>query len=285
MPEALADSGQIALVGASNNGTYDGDVVLGLRDESTGETSQTTAAISMPDWCSGANPGGGSRPLAITAQRGSRSGSDGAACGLYATAAIDVPEGQDLVSVTVPDNEKMHLFAIASDAPVWVHPELTATAPDSIGQGAPVAIDVSVDPAAPGSVRIYEGDRLLGEWSTRSREPAPAITDLAVGRHELTAVFVPDDRIAWSGAEAAPVTIEVTAAEPTEPAEPTGPAAPDRPGTPATAPPSADAVEGLSDTGADPALWLAALAVGALGLITTAGTRREATRATKGETR
>ncbi|MFC7580227.1 GH92 family glycosyl hydrolase [Schaalia naturae] len=285
MPEALADSGQIALVGASNNGTYDGDVVLGLREESTGETSQTTAAISMPDWCSGANPGGGSRPLAITAQRGSRSGSDGAACGLYATAAIDVPEGQDLVSVTVPDNEKMHLFAIASDAPVWVHPELTATAPDSIGQGAPVAIEVSVDPAAPGSVRIYEGDRLLGEWSTRSREPAPAITDLAVGRHELTAVFVPDDRIAWSGAEAAPVTIEVTAAEPTEPAEPTGPAAPDRPGTPATAPPSADAVEGLSDTGADPALWLAALAVGALGLITTAGTRREATRATKGETR
>lgn len=305
VPQALAASTQISLVGASNNGSFSGQVRLGLRDAVSGEVSSIDRSVTMPDWCSGTNPQGGARPLAIPAQRGTRTGSEPAQCGLYSTVVLDVPEGSQLVSLTLPDSEKMHLFAIASDAPVWQTTAVEATpAQATVGAGAVVPLSVRVTPAgAPGTVRVYEGDQLLAEATRGGSEDGNdgssgvtefSIKGLGAGTHELNAVFVPSDPISYSASSAESVTVEVeapvTPTDPTDPGTPTDPTDPGVPTDPTGPPvpvdldsqPGAGAhdggsvvagQEGLARTGfAGSALAVMALTAG-LGTLLTAGAR------------
>lgn len=313
LPAALASSSRIALVGASNNGTFSGELRLGLRDTVSGATSTVSRSVTMPDWCSGDRPGGGATALAITSARGSRTGSDGARCGLYSTAVLDVPEGKELVSLTLPDtadSRKMHLFAIASDAPVWQETTTTATvSAPKVQRGEPVTVTVGVTPVGvAGRVLVYEGDQQLAEATIGtggdSSDHRIPVDGLSTGGHGLRAVFVPTDAVAYSGSSAEPVTVEVTdgsgtgdptdpadPADPTDPAEPTDPGDPADPGEPdgseqsgtVPTPVSSSSPEGtdLAHTGFGSTTVAAVTLIGLLGLMTTTATRLTVARRTR----
>lgn len=259
LPEALASSGQIALVGAANNGSFSEEIVLGLQDEKTGDTSDVTTEVALPDWCSGKNPEDGSTVLGVPSQRGGKNGAEGANCGLYATQPVNIPEGQNLISIQLPNNSKMHLFAIATDAPQWVEPELTAgvaavaeVAEVAANEGADadveaasgeLTIQAKLDPEAAGTIRVYEGREALADSAVDSGSAEVVVTGLDAGEHELRVAFIPDDFVAWSATSADLIAVEVDdeqdpGTDPSDPGtDPTEPGTdPSDPGTDPTDP-------------------------------------------------
>src|SRR5690606_33576233 len=62
------------------------------------------------------SPEPGNVTVAKAGARGDRENVQKIGCGLYATAPVEIPEGKVLTSVTLPDDERFHVFAIATDA-------------------------------------------------------------------------------------------------------------------------------------------------------------------------
>ncbi|HWK92702.1 MAG TPA: GH92 family glycosyl hydrolase [Luteimicrobium sp.] len=109
---ALGKARTIAFVGAGASGTQTGEVTLGFADG----TSQKVP-VTLTDWCSG-SPAQGNVLVGRTAHRssGNGTGTDGVACGLFATDPVALPAGKALASITWSTNTKLHVFAVASDA-------------------------------------------------------------------------------------------------------------------------------------------------------------------------
>ena len=109
---ALGKAHRIAFVGAGASGNQTGDVTLGYSDGTTQKVS-----VTLTDWCSG-TPAQGNVLLGRTAHRssGGGTGTDGVACGLFATDPVTLTAGKHLATITWSTNAKLHVFAVASDA-------------------------------------------------------------------------------------------------------------------------------------------------------------------------
>jgi predicted alpha-1,2-mannosidase len=110
VPEAQRGTRTLSLVGTATHGTQRGDLVLGFADG----TSQTVQ-VALSDWCTG-SPEPDNILVAKPGARGNGTGTDRFGCGLYATAPVTVPDGKVLTSVTLPTNQRFHVFAVATDA-------------------------------------------------------------------------------------------------------------------------------------------------------------------------
>lgn len=108
VPEPLREATRIAVVGTSTHGTHGGDLLLTFTDGTT-----ESAEVALPDWC---GEPGDAVEVARPSARGSGTDVQNIGCGLFSTAPIPLPEGKDLASITLPDDERLHVFAIATDA-------------------------------------------------------------------------------------------------------------------------------------------------------------------------
>ncbi len=89
---------------------------------------------------------------------------------------------------------------------------LTASPMSPLAQGSPVTLTATVTPAAAGMVQFKDGTANLGSPVAVSNGTAVGSAPmLAVGSHQLTAVFTPTDSTAFSSSTSAPVTVMVTA--------------------------------------------------------------------------
>jgi hypothetical protein len=123
VPEHLRSARHLSVVGTSTHGTHGGGLVLGFADG----TSQTVD-VRLSDWCTG-SPEPGNITVAKAGARGDRENVQKIGCGLYATAPVAIPEGKVLTSVTLPTDERFHVFAIATDATGIVpEPQVEVTA-------------------------------------------------------------------------------------------------------------------------------------------------------------
>ncbi|GAB4083830.1 hypothetical protein GCM10028784_04600 [Myceligenerans cantabricum] len=109
VPESLSGTTRLAVVGTSTHGTHGGDLVLGFTDGTT-----EVADVALADWCGA--PATGNAVVARPSQRGDGTTVQDVGCGLFATAPVALPEDKELASITLPDDERMHVFAIATDA-------------------------------------------------------------------------------------------------------------------------------------------------------------------------
>lgn len=110
VPEHLRSARHLSVVGTSTHGTHGGGLVLGFADGSS-----QTVDVRLSDWCTG-SPEPGNITVAKAGARGDRENVQKIGCGLYATAPVAIPEGKVLTSVTLPSDERFHVFAIATDA-------------------------------------------------------------------------------------------------------------------------------------------------------------------------
>lgn len=107
--EEAADAGRLLFVGSATHGDQRGTATVTFTDGSTAK-----ADLSFGDWT---EPGGGRDPVfgntvvAHTAYRNQASG-QGPSAFVYATEPFRVPAGKHLKSVTLPENDKLHVFAL-----------------------------------------------------------------------------------------------------------------------------------------------------------------------------
>ncbi|QDZ15642.1 glycoside hydrolase family 92 protein [Humibacter ginsenosidimutans] len=133
---ALGSATEIALVGAGNNGDHGGQLLLKYAD---GSTQTVTATLS--DWCT-PDASTGDISLPAPGVRGDHTGTQNIGCGLYSTQPITLT-GKGLSSITWPDDQKMHVFAVASDAAP------TAPKAPSLGIGGTAAVGETVTAGSP----------------------------------------------------------------------------------------------------------------------------------------
>ncbi|WP_426310654.1 HtaA domain-containing protein [Cellulosimicrobium sp. E-16] len=91
-----------------------------------------------------------------------------------------------------------------------------ASSATSAVEGTAVTLTATVAPKAAGTVRFTDGDTTLGTAAVTDGAAPHRATGLAVGKHVVTATFVPADPVAFVGSVSAPVTVTVTA-KPTAP--------------------------------------------------------------------
>lgn len=115
--------------------------------------------------------------------------------------------------------------------------QLTASPASPVTQGTPVTLTATITPtAAAGTVQFKDGTSDLGTPVDVSNGTASTSTMLAVGSHQLTAVFTPTNPATYGSSKSPAVTVVVTAA--TAPTGPTAATAPTAPTAP-TGPPAA----------------------------------------------
>ncbi len=103
------DARRLLFVGSATHGDHRGSATVTFTDGTT-----ATADLSFGDWVM---PGGGSTPVfgnTVVARTDHRnqSGGPGAPAYVFATAPFSVPEGKTIQSVTLPENPKLHVFAV-----------------------------------------------------------------------------------------------------------------------------------------------------------------------------
>ena len=123
--------------------------------------------------------------------------------------------------------------------------QLTTSPASSVAQGNPVTLTATITPtAAAGTVQfkdqIKDQSSDLGSPVVVSNGAASvSMSDLAVGKHQLTAVFTPTNPATYGPSPSPTVTFTVTApaapAAPVAPAAPAAPVAPAAPAAPAAA--------------------------------------------------
>jgi len=132
----LGHATKIAFIGAASIATQTSDVILGYADG----TSQTVS-VTLTDWCSDA-PAGGNSSLGRTPKRWFQGSEQALSCGLWYTPTTTLRTTSTLASITWPQNQNFHVFAVATDATPAVLPVSgTVTLPASIGVGHAVALD------------------------------------------------------------------------------------------------------------------------------------------------
>ncbi|MFD6179504.1 MULTISPECIES: GH92 family glycosyl hydrolase [unclassified Isoptericola] len=109
VPGARSGARKVSVVGTATHGTQRGTLRLGFADGSSSDVD-----VAVTDWCAG-SPDAGNVLVAKPGGRGNGTGVDNFGCGLYATAPVAVPAGKELTSVTLPDNPRLHVFAVATD--------------------------------------------------------------------------------------------------------------------------------------------------------------------------
>ncbi|MGO1317184.1 MAG: GH92 family glycosyl hydrolase, partial [Cellulomonadaceae bacterium] len=107
----LTGATTFSFVGTGASGNQSGQATVRLDDGSS-----FTTPLGFTDWCADA-PALGNIAIVRTSERGAKTGTDGARCGLFATAPVAIPEGREVIGIDLPVNRDIHVFAIASDAP------------------------------------------------------------------------------------------------------------------------------------------------------------------------
>lgn len=146
IPDAFRRATSLHLVGATNNGSphAGGSLQLHFTDG-----TEAGAQVELSDWCTG-EPADGNIVVAKAGLRGDNANDpQNISCGIYATAAVAVPDGKTLQSITLPQAANMHVFAVAFDVPNPVTPALTADVSETEPAiGDTVTVTVNSDPAS-----------------------------------------------------------------------------------------------------------------------------------------
>lgn len=96
---------------------------------------------------------------------------------------------------------------VVQPKPATVTTTVLAVSPTSpVGAGKPVTLKATVSPVtAAGSVRFYDGTKLLGTVAVVSGKASLTLSTLAVGQHSLAAVFVPSSAALFTTSTSAAV--------------------------------------------------------------------------------
>ncbi|AXH37552.1 glycoside hydrolase family 92 protein (plasmid) [Humibacter sp. BT305] len=212
LPADLASTTRISLVGAATNvdrsTTGTATVTYAAAD---GTTSSQDIALRLTDWCLGSTEGG-NIPIVQLGQRvESGGGVSNIGCGLFATApiALSPPQGMSPVSITLPRNTKMHLFAIAAEPSVSTVGLESDTAETTVGgtvtltasvggadrDGVVVLTDAGSDAEA-GRARVVDGSAVFAVQPDE-------------GTHAYRATFVPADPSLQAAASSSAVEVVV----------------------------------------------------------------------------
>ena len=163
---------------------------------------------------------------------------DGTIPGLGATAPMNA-DGSFSVSATVPaftdgasysvvtrkahgavDPTQNTATTIAYETPpaVVTSTALAVSPSGTAAEGSAVSLTATVSPAASGSVEFFDAATSLGSQPVAAGSASTSSSTLAVGSHQLTAVFTPADPAAYIGSTSAAVAYTITAVAQPEPA-------------------------------------------------------------------
>nr|WP_246286984.1 GH92 family glycosyl hydrolase [Schumannella luteola] len=225
VPASIGSTSRIALVGSATNASPSatGTATLTFADPS-GATRTTTAPVRLTDWCKG-SPDGDNSSLIQMGQRvegDDRVGNVG--CGLFATAPIatGVAAGSRLVSITLPTDTRMHLFAIAAEPsasgvtlaadPASAKPGDTVTLTATVSGVQRDGVVVLTDAAAAGTDAGAGADAGTGELGRARVVDGVAAFPLTptAGTHSYRAAFVPADPALQTAATSDATEVVVT---------------------------------------------------------------------------
>lgn len=260
LPDAVIPAGQeitvpysptqLSFIGASRDGGSEGDATVTLDDGSV-----ELVHVGLGDWVlpsSDGSPVYGDSVVAKMAERNANSSVHGAY--VFASPIWTAPASRTIVSVTLPQQERMRLFALATDG-VAPTPEPTSVVLSSSTVdptvGSELSLSASVTPAqAAGTVEFFDGDERMGAVVIGAVAPASLVADPtsrvaavagaaelvvvpeAEGSHVYTARFTPADPDAFDASVSEPLVVDVAPADPGTPGEPGEPGTPGTPGTP-----------------------------------------------------
>jgi hypothetical protein len=95
----------VRLIATAYNGPASGTLTLGYTDGTTG-----AAAITVADWC-GSPAAGSTTALAMPHRIKAGQGVDGPPVSLFGL-SVPVPSGKQIRSITLPDDPRLHLYAV-----------------------------------------------------------------------------------------------------------------------------------------------------------------------------
>lgn len=235
----------LSFVGASRDGGSEGDATVTFDDGTT-----AVVRVGLGDWVLPSGDGTavyGNSIVAKMAERNANSAVHGAY--VYATAPYTAPAGRTIVSVTLPKQDRMRIFALSTNgvAPTAAETAISLTA-SSVNpkEGTTFELDAVVNPiSATGTVTFFDGDNSIAEvavGSTGSTAGLSAdgvvvatavpghakleLTATGVGEHGYWAKYTPSSSDLFSGSESLKTVVTVAKAndgsvDPTNTAPPT----------------------------------------------------------------
>lgn len=229
VPDAVIPKGQtvaipnaptlLSFVGASRDGGSEALATVTFDDGTT-----AAVPVGLGDWVLPSNSGAPVYNNSIVAKMAERNAhSDVHGAYVYATAPYAAPAGRTIASVTLPEQDRMRLFAIATNGVTPKPAEATVTISTSLEKPvAGVAFDLlaTLTPVeSAGTVTFFEGETNLGQVEVGSDATRAAgvdavlpVTAPAAGTYEYTAHFTPTDSNAFTPSVSEPISVTVVPA-------------------------------------------------------------------------